>query len=104
MRILCIMSFWKNKKRNIYFGCNNKSKIYFRKRENKIKINNNFFTILIFAASIISIFFFFFNYFKNATQHWQNHILIMFLLVINAHASFTAFDNSQMQLYCLQLA
>lgn len=65
MRILCIMSFWKNKKRNIYFGCNNKSKIYFKKRENKFKINNNFFIILI-LVSIIAIFF---NYVKNATQH-----------------------------------
>lgn len=57
MRILCILSFWKNKKRNIYFGCNNKSKIYFRKRENIIKIDNNFFAILILAVSIISFFF-----------------------------------------------
>ena len=56
MRILCIMSFWKNKRRNIYFGCNNKSKIYFKKRENKFKINNNFFIILI-LVSIIAIFF-----------------------------------------------
>lgn len=100
MRILCIMSFWKNKRRNIYFGCNNKSKIYFKKRENKFKINNNFFIILI-LVSIIAIFF---NYVKNATQHWQNQILFTFLLAVNAHASFTAFDNSQMQFYCLQLA
>lgn len=101
MRILCIMSFWKNKKRNIYFDCNNKSKIYFKKRENKIKINNNFFTIPILAVYIIAMFF---NYVKNAIQYWQNQILFTFLLAINAHASFTAFDNLQMQLYCLQLA
>lgn len=100
MRILCIMSFWKNKKETYrYFGCNNKSKIYFKKRENKIKINNNFFAILILAAYIIAIFL---NYVKNATQYWQNQILFTFLLAINAHASFTAFDNPQ--LYCLQLA